>query len=56
MSKKTSVRAELLKRYYNDPLSRHFGVGKIFKLINRKYFWKSIKADIKEYIKIYDIY
>ena len=56
MSKKAFVRAELLKRHYNDPLSGHFGVRKTFELISRKYFQKSMKADIKEYIKIYDIY
>ena len=50
-----SVRVELLKRYYDDLLSEHFGVGKIFELISRKYFWKSMKADVKEYIKICDI-
>ena len=55
MPEEASVRAELLKRYYNDPLSGHFGVGKTFELISRKYFWKSMKADVKEYVEICDI-
>ena len=49
------VREELLKRYYNNPLAGYFGVDKTFELISRKYFWKSIKADIKEYMDSYDI-
>ena len=55
MSEKASVRAELLKRHYNDLLSRYFGVGKTFELIGRKYFWESMKADVKEYVEICDI-
>ena len=50
-----SVRAELLKRHHDDPLAGHFGVEKTTELMCRKYFWKSMKADIKEYVNTCDI-
>ena len=50
-----SVREELLKRHHDDPLAGHFGVEKTSELIGRKYFWKSMKADIKEYVDSCDI-
>ena len=56
ISNEASVRAELLKRYYNNPLAEYFEVEKIFELINRKYFWKDIKADVKEYVNTYNVY
>ena len=50
-----SVREELLKRHHDDPLAGHFGVEKTSELIGRKYFWKSMKADVKEYVNTCDI-
>ena len=50
-----SVRAELLKRHHDNPLAGHFGVEKTTELMCRKYFWKSMKADIKEYVNTCDI-
>ena len=34
----TSIREELLKRYYNNFLTKHFDINKILKLITRKYY------------------
>ena len=34
----TSIREELLRRYYNDFLTRYFDIDKILKLITRKYY------------------
>ena len=34
----TFVREELLRRYYNDFLTRHFDVDKTLKLMTRKYY------------------
>ena len=45
-----SVREELLRRHHDDPLARHFGVNKTSELMGRKYYWSSIKADVKEYV------
>ena len=49
------VREELLRRYYNDLLTRHFDVDKTLKLMTRKYYWNSIKTDVKSYIDICDV-
>ena len=49
------VREELLRRYHNDLLTGHFDVDKTLKLMTRKYYWNSIKTDVKSYINIYDI-
>ena len=46
----TFVREELLRRYYDDPLAGHFDVDKTLKLMTRKYYWDSIKADVKSYV------
>ena len=51
----TSVREELLRRHHDDPLTRHFDVDKTLKLITRKYYWDSIKADVKSYVNTCDI-
>ena len=55
VSNEASVREELLKRYHNNLLARHFGIAKITELISRKYFWESIKTDIKKYVNICDV-
>jgi hypothetical protein len=38
VSEDISVREELLKRHYNDFLTKHFDVDKISKLLNCKYY------------------
>ena len=34
----TFVREELLRRHYNDSLTRHFDIDKTLKLMTRKYY------------------
>ena len=41
--------------HHNNPLVDHFGVNKIRELIGQKYYWPSLRKDIKSYIKGYDI-
>ena len=53
--KKVSVRAELLKLYYNDVLAGHFSVERTLELLTQKYYWIDIHADVKEYIALCDI-
>lgn len=50
-----SVRGELMKRHHDDPLAGHFGCDKTCDLIQRKYFWRTMPKDIKEYIDSCDI-
>ncbi len=50
-----SVREELLKRHHDDPLAGHFGIDKTLELMSRKYYWDSIKTDVKEYVDSCDV-
>ncbi len=56
VSEDFSVKKELLKHHYNDSLAKHFDADKINKLLNCKYYWKSIIKNVKEYINTYDIF
>ncbi len=49
------VREELLKRHHDDSLARHFDADKISELLDRKYYWKSMIKNVKEYINTCDI-
>ena len=53
--KEASVREELLRHHYDDPLAGHFGVDKTLELMGRKYYWSSMKADVKEYVDTCDV-
>ncbi len=55
VSEDFSVREELLKRHHDDLLARHFDADKINELLNRKYYWKSMIKDVKEYVNTCDI-
>ena len=46
-----AVRQELLKLNHDDPLAGHFGVSKTLELLRRKYFWQSMRKDVREYVK-----
>ncbi len=55
VSEDFSVREKLLKRHHDDLLVRHFDADKISKLLDCKYYWKSMIKNVKEYINTYDI-
>jgi hypothetical protein len=55
VSKDLSVREELLKRHHDDLLAKHFDADKINELLDRKYYWKSMIKNVKEYINTCDI-
>jgi len=52
---KVSVKAELLLRYYNNPLAGHFGADRTEELLRRKYHWDKMDADVKEYVSSYNV-
>ncbi len=56
VSEDLSVREKLLKRHHNDSLAKHFDADKISELLDRKYYWKSMIKNVKEYINTCDIY
>jgi hypothetical protein len=45
-----SLRTEIIRMHYDDPLAGHFTLAKCKDLITRKYFWPEINQDVKEYI------
>ena len=53
--KNVTVREKLLKRHYNNVLTKHFNINKIKKLLIKKYYWKYIIKNIKIYVKTCDI-
>ncbi len=55
VSEDFSVREKLLKCHHDNLLTRHFDADKINKLLDCKYYWKSIIKNIKEYINTCDI-
>ena len=55
VSEDFSVREELLKCHHNNSLARHFDADKISKLLDCKYYWKSMIKNVKEYINTCDI-
>ena len=50
-----SIRTELISRHHDDPLAEHFGIHKIKDLISRKYYWLSLRRDIEDNVKGYDV-
>ena len=44
------IRSEVISRHHNDSLAEHFGIDKTKKLIGRKYYWPSLKRDVKSYV------
>ena len=49
------IRSEVISRHHDDPLAGHFGIDKTRELISRKYYWPSLRRDVKSYVRGYDI-
>ncbi len=49
------IRSELISRHHDDPLAGHFGRKKTRELIARKYYWPTLRRDVKAYIKGCDV-
>ena len=45
-----ATRAEILQRHHDDALAGHFAVNKTAKLIQRKFHWEGLTAQVKEYV------
>ncbi len=55
VSEDLSVKEELLKHHHDNLLTRHFDADKINELLDRKYYWKSMIKNVKEYINTCNI-
>ncbi len=47
--------SELINRHHNNLFAGHFGIKKTRKLIARKYYWLTLRQDIKAYVKSYNV-
>ena len=45
----------MISRHYNNLLAKHFGIDKIKKLVGRKYYWPSLRKDVKNYDRGCDV-
>ena len=50
------IQTKLISRHHDDPLASHFGIDKTRELIGRKYYWPSLRKDIKGYVKGCDVF
>ena len=44
------IRSEVLSCHHDDPLAGHFGIDKTRELVGQKYYWPSLRRDVKSYI------
>ena len=48
--------SKVISRYHDDLLAEHFGIDKTRELVSRKYYWPSLKRDVKTYVRECDIF
>ena len=41
----------MISRHHNDPFAEHFGIDKTRELVNRKYYWPSLRKDVEAYVR-----
>ena len=44
------IRSEVISRHHDDPLAGHFGIDKTRELVERKYYWPSLRRDVESYV------
>ncbi len=49
------IRSELISKHHDDPLAGYFGIEKTCELIARKYYWPTLRRDVKTYVKGCDV-
>ena len=49
------VKTEIISRHHDYPLAGYFGIEKSQELVAQKYYWPTLRADIKAYVKGCDI-
>ena len=50
-----SIRAEILATHHDDPYAGHYGFNRTLELIKRKYYWQSLRKQVKEYIRTCEV-
>ena len=49
------IRSEVISRHHNDPLAEYIGIDKTRELFDRKYYWPSLRRDVKSYVRRCDV-
>ena len=50
-----SIRSKVISHYHNNLFIGHFGIDKTRELVGRKYYWPSLKKDVKSYVQGCDV-
>ena len=45
-----AIWTELISWHHDNPLAGHFGIDKTRELVGRKYYWPSLRKDVKSYV------
>ena len=45
------IRSKLISCHHNDLHIGHFGIDKTRELVGRKYYWPSLRRDVKNYVR-----
>ena len=46
-----AIGIELISQHHDDPLVEHFGIEKTKEFVGRKYYWPSLRKDVKSYVR-----
>ena len=49
------IRSKVISCYHNDSLAEHFGIDKTRELVGWKYYWPSLRKDVKNYVRGFDV-
>lgn len=44
------IQTELISHHHDDPLTSHFGIDKTQELIAKKYYWSTLRYNVKSYV------
>ena len=47
--------SKVISRYHDDLLAEHFSIDKTRELVGQKYYWPSLRKDVKNYVKGCDV-
>ena len=45
-----AMRQELLRIHHDDPLAGHFGTRRTMELVRRKFYWKGLGENVRDYV------
>ena len=47
--------SEVISHYHDDHLTGHFGIDKTRELVDRKYYWPSLRKNVENYVRGCDV-